>query len=120
MMESLGVFEDLYRSDPHDVTNLAELAYSAFDLGEESNLDSANRQRLYNRAIELTAPYERAHPEALSATMLIAKANLGLATLEGQPARRRAYFEAAKSGLKKILAAHPNQPEAERLISKVK
>jgi len=120
MQESLGIFEELYRTDPKDPTSMGELAYSDFDLAEEPSLDSATRQHLYNRAIELTAPFERAHPEALSATMLIAKANLGLARIESQPARRRTYFEAAEAGLNKILTAHPGQPEADRLMAKVK
>jgi hypothetical protein len=120
MTESLAVFEELYRSDPKDTTSMEELASSVFDLAGEANLDSVERHRLYDRFIELTAPFERAHPEVLGATMRIAKANLGLARLEGQPATRRAYLEAAEAGLKKVLAAHPNQPEAERLIVKVK
>jgi non-specific serine/threonine protein kinase/serine/threonine-protein kinase len=120
MQESLAIFEDLYRSDPKDPTSMGELAYSDFDLAEEPNLDSVERKHLYSRAIELTTPFERTHPEALSATMLIAKANLGLANLEGHATRKRAYLKAAEAGLKKILAVHPNQPEADRLIMKMK
>jgi non-specific serine/threonine protein kinase/serine/threonine-protein kinase len=120
MQESLAIFEELYRTDPKDPTSMAELAYSDFDLAEEANLDSAARQLLYNRAIELTVPFERAHPEVLSATMLIAKANLSLAQMEGQPARRRAHAEVAEAGFKKILASHPLQPEANKLLTKVK
>jgi hypothetical protein len=120
MQESLAVFEELYRTDPEDPTSMGELAYSDFDLAEEPTLDSVERQHLYDRAIELTVPFERAHPEALSATMLIAKANLGLARIEVQPARRRANAEAAEAGFKKILASHPLQPEADKLLTKVK
>jgi hypothetical protein len=120
MQESLAVFEDLYSSDPNDPTSMGELAYSDFDLAEEPTLESVERQRLYSRAIELTAPFERAHPEALSATMLFAKANLGLSRLEKQPVRKRFYDEAAEVELKKIVAAHPDQPEADRLLAKMK
>jgi tetratricopeptide (TPR) repeat protein len=117
MQESLSTFEELYRSDPKDPTSMGELAYSAFALADEQALAPATRQRLYKRTIELVLPFERAHPELLSATMLIAKANLALARIETQPAPRRAYAEAAAAGFQKILAAHPAQPEAALLLT---
>jgi tetratricopeptide (TPR) repeat protein len=120
MQESLDTFESLYRGDPNDPTSMGELAFTCFDLAQEASIDPALRRRLYNRAIELTAPFELAHPEVLSATMLIAKANLGLARLETQSKPRRGHAQAAANGFLKILAAHPVQPEANRLLPQAK
>jgi tetratricopeptide (TPR) repeat protein len=120
MRESLDAFESLYRGDPNDPTSLGELAFTCFDLAQEAGIDPVLRRRLYKRAIELTAPFELAHPEVLSATMLLAKANLGLARLEKQSAPRLGYSQAAANGFLKILAAHPVQPEADRLLTQAK
>jgi hypothetical protein len=76
------------------------------------------RKRLYLRVIQVTSPFEKKHPEVLSATMLIAKANLGLAQLmkaSGGPEWRSTYAQPAADGFSRILAAHPSQPEASRL-----
>ena len=120
MRESLDTFESLYRTDPADPTSMGELAFTCFDLAEEGTLDPVTRRRLYKRAIELTAPFEMAHPEVLSATMLIAKANLGLARLESQRAVQRGFLQSAASGFLKIVSAHPVQPEADRLLTQTK
>jgi non-specific serine/threonine protein kinase/serine/threonine-protein kinase len=120
MDESLNSFEALYRGDPNDVTSLGELAYTSFDLAEEPALDPVTRKRLYLRVIEVTNLFERNHPEALSATMLIAKANLGLAELTKTSTgleRRSIYGRQAADGFSRILAAHPSQPEASRLLA---
>jgi hypothetical protein len=76
------------------------------------------RKRLYLRVIQVTSPFEKKHPEVLSATMLIAKANLGLAQLtkaSAGPEQRSTYARQAADGFSRILAAHPSQPEASRL-----
>jgi non-specific serine/threonine protein kinase/serine/threonine-protein kinase len=118
MDEALNTFEKLYRGDPNDATSMGELAYTSFDLAEEQTLDPVTRKRLYLRVIQVTSPFEKKHPEVLSATMLIAKANLGLAQLmkaSGGPEWRSTYAQPAADGFSRILAAHPSQPEASRL-----
>ncbi|MGD0735184.1 MAG: serine/threonine-protein kinase [Terracidiphilus sp.] len=120
MDEALNSFETLYRGDPNDATSMGELAYTSFDLAEEPVLDPVTRKRLYLRVIQVTNPFEAKHPEVLSATMLIAKANLGLAQLTKSstgPEWRSTYAQPAADGFSRILAAHPSQPEASRLLA---
>jgi len=120
MDEALKSFEALYRGDSNDATSMGELAFTSFDLAEEPALDTATRRRLYARVIEVTSPFEKMHPEVLSAAMLIAKANLGLAQLAGEThanGERRANASLAADGFSRILAAHPVQPEASRLLA---
>jgi len=121
MEEALKTFDALYRADPNDATSMGELVFTSFDLAEEAAVDPATRTRLYLRVIEVTNPFEKLHPEVLSATMLIEKANLGLAQLPSVPGSTRdrtAYAQAAADGFSRVAAAHSPQPEASLLLAK--
>ena len=111
MQEALRDFEAIYQADPSDATSSEELASTCMDIAGEAALDRQTRQQLYGRAIQLMVPFVQKHPEALSVTLDMAKAHLGLASLAA-PADRHKQAQMAWDGATAVLAAHPLQPDA--------
>src|SRR6185312_4644586 len=123
MKHSLDAFEALHSSNPQDLNASAELAWATYRLAEEPALDSATRRELYGRASELGAIYADTHPQVLSAAMLTARCDLGLAELARSAHNTADQHTLAASSIakfSKVLAVHPVQPEASALLLRAK
>ena len=119
MQRGMEILEAAHKKLPEDGNASSELAWDAYRLAEEKTLDRVTRKRLYLRSSEVAAWYGGSHPAVLSYAMLIGKCDLGLAKLaraESDAPQLRTRKADAAVQFAKVLAAHPIQPEAERLL----
>jgi non-specific serine/threonine protein kinase/serine/threonine-protein kinase len=114
MHRGISIFERLYKQDPHEATNGSVMAHDFYQLGQQSALSTVERRRFYLRSIEITKLYFSAHPEALSAAVLIGEDNLGLAKLAPDLKSRRSFAANAVDQLRKVVSMHPTHAEAQQ------
>jgi eukaryotic-like serine/threonine-protein kinase len=114
--------EEIYKHDPDDANISAVLAWNNFQGGDVSVFSPAERREMYLRAEEIANVFERQHPSALSAALLVGQCEMSLAELARSTSSRveaKSRDEAARAEFQKVLAAHPNQPKAKLLLAKV-
>lgn len=109
----VGIFERLYKQDPHDATNNSVMAHDFYQLAQQAVLPVAERRRFYRRSTEITEAYFSTHPSALSAAVLIGQNNLGLARLAPDAGSRRSFARMAVNQLTKVVNAHPTNMQAQ-------
>jgi tRNA A-37 threonylcarbamoyl transferase component Bud32 len=123
MQIAVASFSTLYAGDPNDAPNVAMMAHDLYYLAEMHELDAATRRGLYVRSMEITEPYAKTHPQVLSAALLLARCDLGLADLAHagkNAAEQQSRATAAMEEAGKVLAAHPVQPEASSVLARAK
>lgn len=120
MTRSLEIFERLHKANPQDATTSSEMATDGYLLAQEKRLEPATRKVLYERASEIAEIYWGTHQPVLSAELLAAKCDLGLAELAQRSVDQRTLAGAAIAKLERVLAAHPVQPEAISVLSRAR
>lgn len=123
MTHTLQLFEHLHSANPEDATVSSEMAFDFKLFGDERSLPAATRKVLYERASEVAEIYWGMHKPVLSAELLIAQCDLGLAQLAReahQTVEQKTLAAAAIEKLDRVLAAHPIQPQASALVAQAK
>lgn len=123
MKRGIEILEAAHAKNLADGNASSELAWDAYRLAEEPMVDAKTRKQLYLRAIEVATEYGNTHPTVLSYAMLIGKCDLGLATLSREHHEASTFAERKADAIlqfSKVLAAHPVQPEASRLLQESK
>lgn len=118
--QGLHALESILAKNPADASVSAPLAWHYFRCAHESALDAKTRVTMYRRAIEIADAYRARYPGGLSATMLVGRCDLELAKLSRQAGRTdeaRAMDEQARAEFAKVLAVHPIQPAANKLLA---
>ncbi|HEY4354928.1 MAG TPA: serine/threonine-protein kinase [Acidobacteriaceae bacterium] len=116
----LEELEAILKKNPSDASVSAPLAWHYFRCAHEPAFDLATRTRMYRRSIEIADAYRVRYPMGLSATMLVGRCELELAKLARQGGKQqeaRSIDESAQKEFAKVLAAHPVQPLATKLLA---
>ena len=116
----LKAYDKLFSTLPEDSPLSSSVAHSHFDYAEETLMPVQVRREQYNIAIQIAQDFAKRSPLALSTSMFLGRCYIGLAKLESEPSRRREFGELAVAEIRKVLAAHPDQPEAKRLLLQAK
>lgn len=113
--------EEIYKQDAEDANASAVLAWNNLQGGDLKAFSPAERRGMYLRAEEIARVFERQHPSALTAALLIGQCEMSLAELARSASSKveaKSRDEAAQAEFQKVLATYPDQPKAKLLLAK--
>jgi len=113
--------EEIYKQDAEDANASAVLAWNNLQGGDLKVFSPAERRGMYLRAEEIARVFERQHPSALTAALLIGQCEMSLAELARSASSKveaKSRDEAAQAEFQKVLATYPDQPKAKLLLAK--
>jgi serine/threonine protein kinase/tetratricopeptide (TPR) repeat protein len=116
--EALASMEHDFAQNPGDSTVSAQVAMTSLRLGDSTALTATERRQHYERSIEIASGVVKKQPAALTASLVLARAELGLASIAGDGQGRRSHLKAARQHIHAIFAARPSHPEATALLDR--